>query len=85
MARFNKGTPNFQLQYDPTDIPKLAAEYMAEFGADDRGMEDAGRRIASGDVSRPNLEVIYRWKSARRIRLLGQNTDAEIEQPSNRQ
>ena len=80
MTRFREGTPNFQLQYDPADIPKLAAEYMAKFGADDQVMEDAGRRIASGDVSRPNLEAICRWKSARRIRLLDKNTDAEIEQ-----
>jgi hypothetical protein len=80
MTSFKKGTPNFQLQYDPANIPKLAAEYMANPRANDQVMEDAGRRIASGDFSRPNLEVIYRWKSPRRIRLLGQNTDAEIEQ-----
>jgi hypothetical protein len=80
MPRFKKGTPNFQLQYDPADIPKLAAEYMAKFGSNDWGMEDAGRRIASGDFSRPNLEAICRWKSPRRIRLLDKNTDAEIAQ-----
>jgi hypothetical protein len=80
MARFRKGIPNFQLQYDPADIPKLAAEYMSNPGANDQVMEDAGRRIAAGDFSRPNLEAICRWKSVRRIRLLDQNTDAEIEQ-----
>ncbi len=45
----------------------------------DREMEDAGRRIAGGDLSRSNLEAICRWKSARRVSLLGDNTDAEIE------
>ncbi|HYK82091.1 MAG TPA: hypothetical protein VEU55_03025 [Gemmatimonadales bacterium] len=72
--------PDFQLQYDPADIPKLAAEYMSKWADRDRKMEDAGRRIASGDVTRANLEDIYRWKSARRIGLLRTNTDADIEQ-----
>jgi hypothetical protein len=79
MTRFRKRTPNFQLQYNPADIQKLAAEYIATSGSDDPAMEDAGRRITSGDVSRANLEVICRWKSPRRIRLLDENTDAEIE------
>jgi hypothetical protein len=80
MTHSTKEPPKFQLQYDPADIPKLAEKYMAKFRAKDQVMEDAGRRIATGDVSRPNLEAIYRWKSARRIGLLDNNTDAEIEQ-----
>src|SRR6266568_1365539 len=80
MGGFRKGRPDFHLQYDPTDIRKLAAEYMETSADQDRAMEDAGRRIAGGDLTRSNLEAIYRWKSARRIRLLGDNTDAEIEQ-----
>jgi hypothetical protein len=71
--------PNFHLQYDAADIPKLAAEYLATLADDDRKMEDAGRRIASGDFSRSNLVAICEWKSARRIRLLKNNTDSEIE------
>ena len=80
MRRQGKEPFNFLLQYDPADIPKLAAEYMATFAEADREMETAGRRIASGDFSRTNLEVIYRWKSARRIGLLANNTDSTIAQ-----
>ncbi len=42
-------------------------------------MEDAGLRIANGDFSRSNLDVICGWKSKRRVRLLDNNTNAEIE------
>jgi hypothetical protein len=70
--------PSFQLQYDPANIRKLADEYMAISAADDRKMEDAGKRIAQGDLSRSNLEIIYRWKSQRRVRLLDNNRDTEI-------
>jgi len=81
-----KKLTKFQLRYDPADIPKLAAEYMAtpyEGGtaADkERKMEDAGQRIAGGDFSRRNLEIVCEWKSKRRIGLLTENTDAEIKQ-----
>src|SRR2546425_5359770 len=80
MRRVRKASFAFQLQYDPTDIPKLAAEYMAKLADKDQEMEGAGRRIANGDTSRSNVEVVYRWKSPRRIGLLDNNTDAEIEQ-----
>jgi hypothetical protein len=80
MTRSRKEPPNFQLQYDPADIPKLAAKYMATWAKADGEMEAAGRRIASGELTRTNLEVIYRWKSARRIGLLANNTDATIAQ-----
>jgi hypothetical protein len=79
MARLNGTLSDFQLQYDPAEIPKLVAEYMASEGQGDREMEAAGRRIAGGDFSRANFESVCRWKSARPIRLLTNNTDTEIE------
>src|SRR5712691_9434402 len=79
MERLKNWPPKFQLQYDPAEISKLAAEYMATFAYADRDMEDAGRRIFGGDFTRRNLEIICRWKSTRRIGLLAKNTDAEIE------
>lgn len=74
-----KRQANFQLQYDPADIPKLAMSYMAVSAAEDREMEDAGVRILNGDFRRSNLETICAWKSKRRFRLLESNTDADIE------
>jgi hypothetical protein len=71
---------NFILQYDPTEISKLVAEYMAASAEDDRQMEQAGKRMAGGQFSRANLETVCRWKSPRGIDLLAKNTDAEIEQ-----
>src|SRR6266849_3811005 len=84
MRGLRKGPHEFQLQYDPADIPKLAAEYMASptrdmtRADDDQEMEKAGSRIVSGDLSLQNLEVIYRWKSPRRIGLLKENSPAAI-------
>lgn len=75
-----KRQPNFQLQYDPADIPKLAKSYMAVSAAADAQMEDAGKRIVNGDFSSSNLKKICEWKSRRRIRLLDNNTDEVIEQ-----
>jgi hypothetical protein len=74
-----KRPPDFRLQYDAADIPKLAADYMATSADDERKMEEAGRRIARGDFSRSNLKVICEWKSPRRIDLLEDNGPAEIE------
>lgn len=71
---------NFRLQYDPAQIPVLAAEYMKSNGDEDEEMEEAGRRIAEGDYTRSNLECIYAWKSKRRLDLLKFNSDAKIEQ-----
>jgi hypothetical protein len=53
---------------------------MAAAAAEDREMEKAGKRIAGGDFSRGCLEAICRWKSPRRVGLLDNNTDVEIEQ-----
>lgn len=70
----------FELQYDDADIQNLADEYMAsKEGAKDRLMEDAGRRIVDGNFSLLNLEVIYKWKAARAIRWLRENTDTAVE------
>jgi hypothetical protein len=57
--------PNFQLQYDPADIPKLAMSYMAVSAAEDQEMEDAGVRILNGDFRRSNLETIVYSKAIR--------------------
>jgi len=73
-----------QLQYDPADIPKLSAEYLATLykgrtaAAFDRDMEDAGRRIVNGAPTPKNVEEVYRWKSHRRMDLFVQNTEEEI-------
>lgn len=77
---------NFQLQYDHVDIPQFAAEYLATrykggtAADEDRKMEEAGRSIVGGEVTRRNVEKIYKWKSHRRMDLFVQNTDEEIEQ-----
>jgi nucleoside-diphosphate-sugar epimerase len=65
----------FVLRFDPSEIPRLAARYGYE--QDDEAFS-AGRRIAEGDYSRENLKVIVRWKSARKIAFIDDNTDAEI-------
>ena len=75
---------NFQLQYDYADIAKLSAEYLTTLykgrrAADwDREMEEAGRRMVNGEVTRDNAETVYKWKSPRRMDLFVQNTNEEI-------
>ena len=76
----SRRTYHFQLQYDPADIPKFAAEYMETDAGEDAKAEEAGRSIASGQCTRSNLEIIVEWKSARALHLLERNTDAAIEQ-----
>lgn len=66
---------SFALQFDPSEIPALAARYGYE---QDNEVLAAGARIASGDYGRENLKVIVRWKSARRIAFIDHNTDSEI-------
>ena len=73
------GQPNFNLQYPSADIQKLAKEYVYKDG-DDKGMLDAGKRIRKEDYSLENLEVIYRWKSQRKIGLFRKNSPEEIKQ-----
>ena len=76
----SKDQPNFQIKYNPADIPSLAAAYMKTDKGEDQKMEDAGKRVRDGDYSRANLETICRWKSVRRIALLSDNTDEDIKQ-----
>jgi hypothetical protein len=84
--RPRRPTPKFQLSYDPSDITRFAADYMASPYKDrtaadeDREMEEAGSRIVNGAFSSRDVQTIYRWKSARRMDLFAKNTDAQIEQ-----
>ena len=71
-------SPEFRLQYDPVLIPELATEYMRSGAEQDREAEAAGARILAGERTRQNLEIICRWKSKRRFKLLGLNSDDEI-------
>jgi hypothetical protein len=66
---------NFVLQFDPSEIQALAQRYG--YQQDDDAFA-AGKKIVAGDYSRDNLKVIVRWKSARKIAFIDDNTDAEI-------
>src|ERR1700679_1116779 len=66
---------NFVLQFDPSEISKLATRYGYE--EDDEALR-AGSPIAAGNYTRENLNVIVRRKSTRRAALIDNNTDAEI-------
>ena len=70
---------NFVLQFDVSEIPRLAARYVADDqGADDEALR-AGRGISAGNYSRDNLQTIFRWKTGGRgISRLKRNTDEEI-------
>jgi hypothetical protein len=69
-------TSGFQLQFTPAEIRQLTARYVYE---DDSEALKAGQRIAEGDYSRANLDVIFRWKTGDRgISRLHRNSDAEI-------
>ncbi len=65
----------FVLQFDPSEISRLAAQYGPE---QDEEAFRAGSSIAAGNYTRENLNVIVRWKSTRRAALIVDNTDAEI-------
>ena len=66
---------SFQLQFSPSEIDGLAVRYLDPDGEAFK----AGSLIASGDYSRANLKIIFRWKTGGRgqSRLL-KNTDSEI-------
>lgn len=75
MARTRRGTC-FKLQFDPTDIARLAKSYGPE---QDDGALAAGRRIFRGEYTRENLTAIFEWKTKGRGRSrLMANTDEEI-------
>lgn len=65
----------FALQFDPAQIDALAERYNP---AQDNDALRAGTKIASGDYSRENLNVIVKWKSPRRAALIDDNKDDEI-------
>ncbi len=65
----------FVLQFDPSEITGLAARYGSE---QDEEVFKAGSYIRDGNYSRENLKVIVRWKSARKIAFIDDNTDSEI-------
>jgi len=70
----------FALQYDSSMVKPLAAEYKRDDpDASDEAMEAAGKRIAEGNFSIDNLEIIYDWKSPRRRALLRLNSSERIE------
>jgi hypothetical protein len=69
---------DFQLQFEPSHIEPLAVRYPVE---DDHSALDAGVRIAKGDYTRANLEIIFRWKTGGRgVSRLDRNTALEIEE-----
>jgi hypothetical protein len=70
-----KRTFQFVLQFDPSEIDGLAERYGYK---QDSEAFAAGKDIAGGNYSRENLNDIVRWKSARRIALLCDNTDEDI-------
>jgi hypothetical protein len=66
---------DFVLQFTPFEITGLAARYGPE---QDKEAFEAGAYIRAGNYSRGNLKVIVRWKSARKIAFIDDNTDGEI-------
>lgn len=76
----------FQPQYDPTRIHELAAEDLASpyrggtYASADQAMENAGNRIVNGISTRLDANVIYEWKSPRRMDVFGKNSDADVAQ-----
>jgi hypothetical protein len=69
---------DFQLQFEPSQIEPLAARYPVE---DDHSALDAGVRIAKGDYTRANLEIIFRWKTGGRgVSRLDRNAALEVEE-----
>jgi len=74
-----KGLPSFKLQFDPAEIPGLAAAYLQDGKDDDEKALASGRRIALGAGTVENLKIIYTWKTrGRGITRLLRNRPAEI-------
>jgi hypothetical protein len=66
----------FSLQFDPQDIRKYASRYAY---ADDTAFFTAGQRIADGDYTRANFDIIFRWKTGGRGKSrIDRNSDVEI-------
>ena len=70
------GSPKFELQFKPTDIPERAKRYG--YPQDDAALA-AGRRIREGEFTRKNLLDIFEWKTKGRGRSrIRRNSDKEI-------
>jgi len=65
----------FRLMFPVAQIRDWAASYPTDW---DEAAFLAGQNIRQGDYTRANLEMIIGWKSARRLALIHDNTDAEI-------
>jgi hypothetical protein len=65
----------FVLQFAPSEIAGLAGRYGPH---QDFEAFQAGKNIAGGNYTRENLKVIVRWKSARKIAFIDDNSDEEI-------
>jgi len=73
---------SFVLQFQPTEIDDLVSRRLTSVQQD--MAFQAGSRIANGNYSRDNLNVIVAWKMegvhlTRVVSYLGQNTDADID------
>jgi len=81
-----KLTFNFKVQYTPADTGALVNKYLdtpnksGKAADKERQMEDAGRCIVQSTGSRQDADIIYRWKSPRRMDLFRKNTDGEVSQ-----
>lgn len=70
---------DFRLQYDPADIPDLAAKYLGTpykqwtAADEDRVMEHAGGRLGSGVFNVADVRTIVQWKSHRKLSLFDEN------------
>jgi hypothetical protein len=78
----NSDPYSFVLQFTQSEIAGLVARREGNVEQDEAF--EAGGRIAGGDYSRQNLELIVAWKMegvhlTRVMSYLGQNTDAEID------
>jgi hypothetical protein len=70
----------FNLRFDPAEIPNLAARYVADGGEKDEACFAAGRRLARGPFDRDDLRIIFRWKTnGRGISRLERNGDSEMD------
>jgi len=76
---------DFRLQYDPADIPALAARYLAtpykDWAAadEDRLAEEAGWRLVNCPFDIADVRTIVFWKSHRRMDLFEQNDASAVE------
>jgi hypothetical protein len=69
---------DFVLQFDCSEIDRLATRYVEQDQGEDDKARKAGESIAGGICSLENLRTIVSWKSRRRLSLLGKNTESEI-------